>query len=169
MVGKGAIAGIVVFLVLIVVVGLAVFRGGGPAPAVGSSSGSGNSAGDNLVVEDNSDIAGVSDSGVESGKVVAITSSGFSPNVLTINEGETVTFVNQVSRRSWPASAVHPTHTIYPGSGIGKCGGAEAGSIFDACRGLGEGESYSFTFNEVGRWGYHDHLRSSLTGTIVVR
>jgi len=36
-------------------------------------------------------------------------------------------------------------------------------------RGLAEGESYTFIFNEAGNWRYHDHLRSSLTGTIVVR
>lgn len=100
---------------------------------------------------------------------ITITSSGFSPSTLTINKGDTVTFVNQGSSSSWPASNVHPTHTSYPGSSIQKCGTAEANNIFDACHGLRKGESYSFTFNDVGSWRYHDHLRPSSGGTIVVR
>jgi len=61
---------------------------------------------------------------------------------------------------------MHPTHTVYPGSDVKKCGSDE--SIFDACKGLEQGESFSFTFNEIGSWGYHDHLRASTTGKIVV-
>lgn len=99
---------------------------------------------------------------------IEITSSGFSPKTLEINSGDTVTWTNKDSRSHWLASAVHPTHTIYPGSSINKCGTSEALSIFDSCKGLSSGESYSFTFNEKGTWGYHDHLGPSLTGTIVV-
>lgn len=99
---------------------------------------------------------------------VEITSSGFSPNSLTINAGDTVVFVNQDSRSGWPASVIHPTHTVYPNSNINKCGTNEEIDIFDSCRGLEEGESYSFTFNEVGTWGYHNHLISSKKGTIIV-
>ena len=67
---------------------------------------------------------------------VEITLSGFSPKTLTINKGDTVTWVNKLSRQSWPASAVHPTHKSYPGSGIEKCGTSEENQIFDACSGL---------------------------------
>ena len=77
-----------------------------------------------------------------------------------------VTFFNEDSNKHWPASAMHPTHTLYPGSGIEKCGTGE--KIFDACKGLEQGESFSFTFNEKGSWKYHDHLSVSSTGTIVV-
>lgn len=98
--------------------------------------------------------------------VVKITSSGFSPKTLTVKAGTTVTFVNEDSNKHWPASAMHPTHTLYPGSGIDKCGTGE--EIFDACRGLAKGESFSFNFNEKGSWKYHDHLSVSSTGTIVV-
>jgi len=93
---------------------------------------------------------------------VEITSSGFSPKTFEINAGDTVTWTNMDSRSHWPASAVHPTHTVYP-----EPGGC-IGSKFDACKGLSNRESYSFTFNEKGTWGYHDHLRASLTGTIIV-
>jgi len=100
--------------------------------------------------------------------VVEITSSGFSLQSLTISQGESVTFINKGSVLSWPASAVHPTHRLYPGSDINKCVTAEEKNIFDACRGLKQGESYIFTFNEKGSWRYHDHLNPSSTGVIVV-
>ena len=63
---------------------------------------------------------------------------------------------------------MHPTHKVYPGSDIEKCGTAEESNIFDACRGLKEGESYEFTFNEKGSWRYHDHLNIKNTGSIIV-
>ena len=95
--------------------------------------------------------------------IVEITSSGFSPSTLTINSGDTVTFTNKDTAEHWPASAVHPTHVAYPESG--GC----IGSKFDACKNLAAGESWSFTFNQVGTWKYHDHLNPGTTGTIVVQ
>jgi len=96
-------------------------------------------------------------------------STGFSPKTVTIKAGDTVKFVNNnPARTSWPASVVHPTHTTYPGSSINKCGTSEAANIFDACKGLALDEGFSFTFNEVGTWNYHDHLSPSVTGTVIV-
>jgi plastocyanin len=92
----------------------------------------------------------------------------FSPRTLTIRAGDTVRFINQGTENHWPASNQHPTHKIYPGSDIKKCGSPEENRIFDACGPLGPGESYSFTFTQRGNWHYHDHLRASLGGTIVV-
>ena len=104
------------------------------------------------------------------GNVIEITSSGFTPSELTISRGETVTWVNKDTEEHWPASAQHPTHTIYPGSNIEKCGTAEQESIFDACHGLSPGESWSFTFNEVGTWNYHEHLDISFGfGKVIVQ
>ena len=97
---------------------------------------------------------------------VRITENGFEPKTLTVRAGTIVTFVNEDSNKHWPASAMHPTHTVYPGSDIKKCGSGE--NILDACKGLEQGESFSFTFNEKGSWVYHDHLRTSSTGKIVV-
>lgn len=101
-------------------------------------------------------------------KTIEYTDSGFSPNPLTIQAGETVTFINRSLKPVWPASAMHPTHTVYPGSDIKKCGTAEQSAIFDACRGLNPGESWSFQFNEKGSWNYHDHLGPTKFGKIVV-
>src|SRR3989304_4060025 len=55
------------------------------------------------------------------GNVIEMTSSGFNPGTLTISVGETVTFVNKGDAKHWPASDIHPTHTVYPESDIKKC------------------------------------------------
>ena len=101
--------------------------------------------------------------------IVEITSAGFSPNPITINKGDTVAWLNLDTEDHWPASATHPTHIVYPGSGIQKCGTAEQANIFDACKGLSQGEIYSFVFNEVGEWNYHDHLNPSRFGKVIVQ
>lgn len=101
--------------------------------------------------------------------IVEMRSSGFSPRTIRISVGDEVTFTNvDLSRGVWPASASHPTHLAYPGSGRSKCGTEEEGSIFDACKGIDPGESYSFTFDEVGTWRYHNHLIPSYVGTVIV-
>lgn len=103
---------------------------------------------------------------VASANTIEITASGFTPSPLTIKAGESVTFVNKDTAEHWPASAVHPTHVVYP-----EPGGC-IGSKFDACKGLPEGERFTFTFNEKGSWKYHDHLNCcsdpAFFGTIVV-
>ncbi len=100
--------------------------------------------------------------GSTSENIITITSSGFSPSTLTVAQGTTVTFVNEDSSAHRPASNPHPSHTGYPEEGT--C----SGSAFDSCTNLAEGESWSFTFNQIGEWGYHDHLNSGLSGTIIV-
>ncbi len=89
------------------------------------------------------------------GNTVTFDGSSFSPSTLTVKSGTTVTFTNNSDTPVWPASNPHPTHTDLPG--------------FDAGKGLGKGESYSFTFVKKGSWGYHDHLDSGIMGTIVVQ
>ena len=104
-----------------------------------------------------------------SSAVVTYTDTGYSPKEVAISQGGTVTFQNESSRTMWPATAIHPTHTIYPGSGIFKCITQEQSRIFDACEGVDPGESWSFSFQELGSWGYHDHLNISSTGKIIVQ
>ncbi len=96
-------------------------------------------------------------------KNIEITGSGFSPSTMTVDAGNTVTFINKDSKPHWPASAVHPSHGAYP-----EPGGC-IGSRFDACKGLNNGEVWKFTFNQKGTWKYHDHLNPGLTGTVVVK
>jgi len=99
---------------------------------------------------------------------VKITNSGFEPQKLEINNGDSITLINERTNPSWPASNMHPTHIIYPGSDIKKCETSEKDGIFDSCRGLEKGESWTFKFTQKGSWGYHDHLDSGERGTIVV-
>ncbi len=121
----------------------------------GCTSGGTDTAGDNAVA------AGTN-------REIEITASGFSPSQLNISAGDTVTFANKDMEKHWPASAMHPTHRVYPGSGIEKCGTGEQDGIFDSCRGLEQGETFEFTFNERGRWCYHDHMKANLFGCINV-
>lgn len=93
---------------------------------------------------------------------VLITDAGFSPLSLTVRQGDTVIWKNESSGASWPASAKHPTHKDYPTTG--GC----LGSTFDACRGIAPGESWSFTFNEIGDWNFHDHVNPAWNGKIIV-
>ncbi|MEK6884476.1 MAG: plastocyanin/azurin family copper-binding protein [Nanoarchaeota archaeon] len=103
-----------------------------------------------------------------SNHVVEMSEKGFSPKELTIKRGDAVKFANIGTIEQWPASAMHPTHTVYPGSDIKKCGIGEEKNIFDSCRDIKPGESWSFTFNEKGTWGYHDHSNAGIYGKIIV-
>lgn len=85
---------------------------------------------------------------------VTYTNDGFSPSTITITQGDTVRFINDSNRGFHPASNDHPNHTIYPG--------------FDANDEIDPGGSYSFTFDRVGTWGYHNHELEGHTGTVVV-
>src|SRR3989344_5981878 len=109
----------------------------------------------------------VSEESVVEEVTIEMTSSGFSPSDVTVKAGGTVIFVNNDINGQWPASAIHPPHTVYPGSSKDKCGTAEQVKTFDACGEVASGESYSFKFTEVGSWKYHDHLNAGDTGTIM--
>ncbi|MCH7604479.1 hypothetical protein IID24_00555 [Patescibacteria group bacterium] len=101
--------------------------------------------------------------------VVEYTDSGYVPREISIRAGDTVVFRNRSSRGTWPASVIHPTHTAYPGSGITKCGTDQADAIFDACQRISAGGTWSFQFDHMGSWKYHDHASSSNTGVINVK
>ncbi len=85
---------------------------------------------------------------------IVLTPDGFVPKEPTIQLGTTVTFSNTTGREYWPASDLHPSHAIY--------------SAFDPARPLQPDEMWAFTFEKVGSWGLHDHIRSYYTGLIHV-
>ena len=97
---------------------------------------------------------------------VTYTDSGFSPNELHIKSGGTVVFKNMSSGSMWPASAMHPTHNVYQ-QHTGMCA-LIGGSNFDACGPIAPGVSWSFQFNSVGSWAYHDHTSPNFFGKIIV-
>ncbi len=100
--------------------------------------------------------------------VIAYTDQGYAPKTYTIKAGDTVTFVNHSSTPTWSATALHPSHTLYPGSSFSKCGTDQEPGIFDACRGIEANGEWTFTFQEKGTWNYHDHLSPTRFGTIIV-
>ena len=102
------------------------------------------------------------------GTVITYSASGYSPTPVTIKIGDTVTFKNESAIDMRPASAMHPTHTVYPGSDIQKCGTVEEKGIFDSCRSIKPLDLWSFTFTEKGSWNYHDHLTPKYFGKIIV-
>jgi|SRR3989344_869731 len=96
--------------------------------------------------------------------IVSYGQEGYSPASVTVKKGQAVRFINESENATWPASAIHPTHGVYPQKSAADC----LGSSFDACRGLVPGEAWEFTFNSVGSWRYHDHMHAQHTGTIIV-
>jgi plastocyanin len=86
---------------------------------------------------------------------ISYTNNGFQPSDLgTINVGDKVTFMNNSSGQMFVASDPHPSHTNYP--------------EFESSS-LGPGQSYSFTFQKTGTWGFHNHNNSSHKGTVTVQ
>lgn len=86
--------------------------------------------------------------------------NGFSPTSVTISKGSTVKFINNWSYMPmWVASNPHPAHTSYPE--------LDTSAEFQTEVPPGN-ESYSFTFEKPGTWGYHNHSAPEHTATIVV-
>ncbi len=140
------------------------------APAAGTSNGqflqmqpdaaSPGEAGDGGEGVEASPVAETSETGLSADQdvtektIISMTDTGFAPETVTVAAGSTVTFVNNGQALHWPASDVHPTHELLPG--------------FDAGRGIATGDEYAFTFTEVGRWSFHDHLNPQFMGAVVV-
>jgi plastocyanin len=85
---------------------------------------------------------------------VKVTDQGFDPAKVCVVQGGTVVWTNETRSSHRVASDPHPSHTDYPG--------------FDDVRGEAGGGTYSFTFDRIGDWGYHDHADPSHTGRVVV-
>ncbi|PIR83819.1 hypothetical protein COU18_02430 [Candidatus Kaiserbacteria bacterium CG10_big_fil_rev_8_21_14_0_10_51_14] len=85
---------------------------------------------------------------------ILLTEHGFEPESVFITRGTNVVFVSERGNEFWPASDLHPFHTIY--------------SAFDAKRPLSPDESWSFVFEKDGHWSFHDHIDALATGAIIV-
>lgn len=85
---------------------------------------------------------------------VTLTADGFRPVKVDINKGDTVVFKSELGKPFWPASDLHPSHTIY--------------SEFDPKQPIEASSVWSFKFEKKGSWKYHDHLFPLYRGTIVV-
>lgn len=88
----------------------------------------------------------------------------FTPKEVTVLKGATVRWVNLSTQSLWVASNLHPVHTGYPIRSENDC----AGSIFDMCKSIGKGESWSFKFDREGTWKYHNHKSTRIEGSVEV-
>ena len=85
---------------------------------------------------------------------IALTDDGFLAQEITIEQGDSVKFITTRGKEFWPTSNLHPSHAIYP--------------EFDPHGPILPDGSWSFRFDRIGEWHYHDHVRSYFTGTIYV-
>jgi len=86
---------------------------------------------------------------------VNISKNGFTPVVIKVKKGTTVTWTNTDSAVHQVASDPHPTHDKLKELGDGEA--------------LAKGDSFSFTFEEVGSFTYHDHMNPlKFQGTVIV-
>ena len=85
---------------------------------------------------------------------VVLSEDGFGPEAITIAKGTKVIFSSSRGKLFWPASDLHPTHSLYP--------------EFDPLEPVESQTGWSFVFEEEGVWRYHDHLAPYYTGTITV-
>ena len=99
--------------------------------------------------------------------VVTYTESGFQPQEITVEQGETVVWESSSSRPMWVGSDQHPVHTEYAGTSLNEhCNnGDQTSKAFDQCS---SGDRFTFTFEKTGEWGYHNHRYSQHTGTVTV-
>lgn len=103
----------------------------------------------------------------ENATVITHTSSGFQPQTVTVETGETVVWQSETGNM-WIASDQHPTHTEYSGTSQSEhcSGGDQTTAAFDQCS---EGDRFSFTFEKTGEWSYHNHRNSFQGGTVIVK
>ncbi len=97
---------------------------------------------------------------------VLYTDAGFVPATITVKKGTIVTFINQTANEDmWIGSDEHPTHSQYDGTNKDDHCPDTTGTVFDQCQ---EGERFSFTFQKVGTWHYHNHRDDDIRGTVIV-
>lgn len=96
---------------------------------------------------------------------VTYSASGFSPSIVTVKTGGSVTWTDQGTGKMWVATAQHPTHTTYDGTTLQEHCNAGTSDTFDQCKNNG---TYSFTFDKAGTWRYHNHSGASHFGTVIV-
>ncbi|MBI5018824.1 cupredoxin domain-containing protein [Candidatus Gottesmanbacteria bacterium] len=141
------------------VVGWYMFRGGAKlpgmqiapnavvTPAAGEQNG-------NVIITEESAVVGSGKGGVMTQGEVSYTDTGYTPATLTVKKGTKVTFRNDSSSGMWTASGVHPTHQLLPG--------------FDQLKSVAKGGVYEYTFAKVGTWKYHNHVKPTDGGTVIV-
>lgn len=98
-------------------------------------------------------------------KVAYSSDRGFVPQMVTIKVGGTVTFKSTDGSDIWVASGEHANHAQYSGTTEESHCPDITGAAFDQCA---PAESFSFIFQKVGDWDFHNHLREEDTGMVTV-
>lgn len=83
--------------------------------------------------------------------------SGATPAQITIKSGESISWVNNGSKKIQLSSDPHPTHTANPEVSGGQF-------VVE----VAPGASTVTTLSKVGTWGFHDHLNPSVRGKVTV-
>lgn len=98
---------------------------------------------------------------------VSYDGKAFSPANITVKQGDTVTFTNTAGTM-WVASDQHPSHSSYDGTNrTTHCTAGYTGTPpLDQCA---AGSSFSFKFDKVGTFGYHDHQTAGNGGRVIVQ
>ena len=96
---------------------------------------------------------------------VIYTAEGFSPKTVELSVGDSIEFANENTRDMWVGGNLHPTHSLYPEKSANDC----LGSSFDTCTVVSTGKSWTFTFNQKGDWGYHNHVYPGHRGNVIVK
>lgn len=79
----------------------------------------------------------------------------FTPRHIRIKKGDKVVWMNKSRNPVQPAVGPHPTHDQYPD--------------FDSQKKINPEETWSFVFQRLGMWQYHNHLRDgSMVGIVEV-
>lgn len=91
----------------------------------------------------------------ETSHTILMQDDGFVPRTLNVKVGDAVVFKNVGKNAHWPASNIHPTHSIYP--------------EFDPKKEIAPGDTWRFVFEKEGTFRMHDHIFSQLTGEITVK
>jgi len=86
--------------------------------------------------------------------IILLNEDGFQPNEITILKGQSVTFQTTRGKIFWPASDPHPAHDVVP--------------TFDPLLPIEPNETWTYTFDEVGSFKFHDHLAPSYRGVVHV-
>lgn len=84
---------------------------------------------------------------------VWIIDGSFNPSVVTISVGDSITWVNKDDLIRQVASDPHPSHSALPSLESEE---------------LAQDDDYTYTFDKVGEWFYHDHMNPISKGTIIV-
>lgn len=83
-------------------------------------------------------------------------SKGFDPQIVSINRGESVRFINQSDESMRIVSNVFDGVPIYPG--------------FNQEKTVGKGGTFSLSFSQPGVWGYHNlNAESTIVGIVYVK